>query len=386
MIVSRRHRKDIYKTQVVRSASSIRHDAWNKVFPDVLEGHGFFKTLDEYPPEQFAFYYILVYHQKELVGIAPCFMVDYALDTSVTGILRQISNRIKKIRPRIFDLKALVCGSPVGEGRLGIAGDRDKVMKAIMRKLEQLARKERAAVIAFKDFGAAYDGILGALQKDGFRKLGSLPTAVMDIRFKDLEDYLKTLSYKTRYDLRHKFRKADHAAKIQFGMTAHPDEATLADIYSLYLQVVYKHEIGFEVLPLDFFRNITKNMPGKASYFLWKMDGKLVAFSLSLISKDTLIGYYIGFDYALAYDYHLYFVKFRDILKWCIEHGIKRYETGYTSYEPKKRLKFDLVPLYLYVKLRNRVLRPAFNLLCLMLKFENFDPTLKEMKRKRTAR
>ena len=58
---------------------------------------------------------------------------------------------------------------------------------------------------------------------------------------------------------------------------------------------------------------------------------------------------------------------------------------GITGYEPKRRLGFDFVPLYLYVKLRNRVFRPAFNLICQFLKFENFDESLKKAKKVKTA-
>jgi len=136
--------------------------------------------------------------------------------------------------------------------------------------------------------------------------------------------------------------------------------------------------MGFELLPIAFFEKISKNMPGNIKYFLWRIDGKLVAFLLCLVSKDTLIDYYVGMDYSIAHKYHLYFLKFRDILNWCIKNNIKRYEMGITGYEPKRRLGFNFVPLYLYAKLRNRALRPAFNFMCQFLKFEHFDPSIKK--------
>jgi predicted N-acyltransferase len=103
-------------------------------------------------------------------------------------------------------------------------------------------------------------------------------------------------------------------------------------------------------------------------------------FLLGLVSKDIFIDYYVGLDYSITHEYHLYFVKFRETLNWCIKNKIKQYEMGITGYEPKRRLGFDFVPLYIYAKLRNRALRPIFNLICQFLKFENFDPALKEGK------
>ena len=56
-------------------------------------------------------------------------------------------------------------------------------------------------------------------------------------------------------------------------------------------------------------------------------------------------------------------------------------EMGITGYEPKRRLGFEFVPLYIYAKLRNRMLRPVFSLMCQFLKFENFDESLKKAKK-----
>jgi predicted N-acyltransferase len=143
--------------------------------------------------------------------------------------------------------------------------------------------------------------------------------------------------------------------------------------------------MGFEIMPIDFFKNVAKNMPNNVRFFLWKADKKIVAFLFALISEDSILDYYIGLDYSVAHEYSLYFIKFRDTIKWCIDNKIKKYEMGTTGYEPKKRLGFDFIPVYLYAKLRNRVFRPVFKILCRFLQFENFDPILKEMKKARAA-
>jgi hypothetical protein len=104
------------------------------------------------------------------------------------------------------------------------------------------------------------------------------------------------------------------------------------------------------------------------------------------VSKDILIDYYVGLDYSVAHKYHLYFLKFRDVMNWCIEHKIKKYEMGITGYEPKRRLGFEFVPLYLYAKLRNSAFRPVFNLICQFLKFEHFDPSLQKAKERQARK
>ena len=382
MIVSRRHKRLSLKTKVVKRVADIPADDWKKVFPDVLENYDFFKTLDESNLGQFSFYYIMVYERNIPIAASTCFLLNYSLDTSINGPLRRVTNSIKKMMPNIFSLRAIVCGVPIGQGRIGIAGQTDMAMKAILRRMEQIARKNRVPIIAFKDFDQTYTRMLDPLQKIGFAKFDSLPSTELNVWFKDFEEYLKTLSSANRYDLRRKFRKVDGLVKMDMEIVEALEDGVLQGVYKLYLEIVAKHDMGFELLPIEFFRNISKNMPKHTKFFLWRIEGKLVAFLLCLVSKDVLIDYYVGLDYSIAHKYHLYFVKFRDILNWCIKNNIKKYEMGITGYEPKRRLGFDFVPLYLYVKLRNRMFRPIFKLICQFLKFENFDPSLKKAKKR----
>jgi predicted N-acyltransferase len=388
MIVSKRHKRLPLKTRVVRRIEEVSRHEWEKVFPNVLESYDFFRTLDECNLEQFSLCYVLAYERNTLVGATTCFMMDYSLDTSINGPLRRLSNAVKKLKPNIFSIKTLVCGMPLCQGRMGLAGEaaqKTKVFGAMLRRVEQIAKKEKAAIIAFKDFDRTYTSLLDPLQHEGYAKLDGLPTTELNVWYKDFEEYLGTLSAASRYDLRRKFRKVDGHAKFELEIVDALDDKTLHEVYKMYLDIVDKHDMGFELLPMDFFRRISKNMPKETRFFLWKLDGKLAAFLFCLISDDMLIDYYVGLDYSVAHKYHLYFVKFRDILNWCIKHGIKRYEMGITGYEPKRRLGFEFVPLYIYAKLRNRMARPLFKAVCQFLKFENFDPALKSAKKKIAA-
>lgn len=380
MLVSSRHKKPFFKTRVVKRISDIPENDWKKVYPDVLESYDFFKNLDEANLEQFAMRYIIIYDRKTPIAATTAFLLNYSLDTSINGPLRRLTNSIKKRLPNIFSIKAAVCGMPMGEGRIGVIGQKNTVLGLILRKLEHIAKKNKSALLAFKDFRREDTDMLDPLKKKGFAKFDSLPTTVLDVKFKNFEEYLKTLSAANRYDLRRKFRRVDGAVKIDMKIANDLDEQSLKEVYKLYLDIVNKHDMGFELLSIAFFRNLPKNMPGKVKYFLWRIDGKLAAFLLCLVSKDILIDYYVGLDYSIAHDYHLYFLKFRDVLNWCIDNKIKKYEMGITGYEPKRRLGFEFVPLFLYAKLRNRALRPIFNLMCHFLKFEHFDPSLQKAK------
>jgi len=344
-------------TKVIKKIEEVPADEWNKIFPHVPESYYFLKTLDESNFEQFSFHYILVYEHKELgphaghssilVGAAPCFTRSF---------------------PELFNIKALVCGIPMGQGQIGLTGFSSAILEAIEQRMEVLACKVNASVIAFKDFEGPYDHFFVPLLKKDFIKINGLPTTRLNLNFSDFEDYLQTLSSATRYDLRRKLKKAS-SIKIDSSIESAPDETTLNEVYSLYLQAAEKHNKDLAPLPPDFFSLISKNMPQETKFFLWRINGKLAAFVFCVVSEDVLLDYYWGFDYTPAHEYHLYFVKFKEVFNWCLANGIKTYEMGARGYEPKRRLKFELVPVHLYVKSRLRILRPLLKCLCALLKF-----------------
>ena len=134
MIVSKRHKRLALKTRVVKKIAQIPADDWNKVYPDVLESYNFYRTLDEISLGQFSLFYIAVYDRKTPVAATACFIMNYPFDSSISGPLRRVTNSIRKVMPNIFSLKAVICGMPIGQGKIGIAGDSDMIMKVISRR------------------------------------------------------------------------------------------------------------------------------------------------------------------------------------------------------------------------------------------------------------
>ena len=53
-------------------------------------------------------------------------------------------------------------------------------------------------------------------------------------------------------------------------------------------------------------------MPDRARFFIWRQDGKMIAFALCLVHGDTIYDECLGLDYSVALDLHLYFYTMRD--------------------------------------------------------------------------
>ena len=104
-------------------------------------------------------------------------------------------------------------------------------------------------------------------------------------------------------------------------------------------------------------------MGERALFFIWRQNGKAVAFSSCAGHDGVLRDHYIGLDYTRSRStQHLYFVTFRDIVTWAIENKYHTYYSAPLNYEPKYHLRHDLVPLDLYVRTAWNWVNPFFRL------------------------
>lgn len=372
-----------FSVKVSRSIREIDKNQWDSVFPPIPESYGFLKTVEETLSGQFKFYYIAIYEASKIMCVAPCFLLDYDLATTLEEPLKGFVMILRKIKPSFFVARALVCGSPACEGRLGIkdSPNRHGAVTALVEKMRRIAKDEKVPIVAFKDFSDEYTPLLDTLLTERFHKVAGYPSVELRLSYKSFDEYFATLSSKTQIDLRRKFKKTDGKIKIEMEVRDNLGEL-LDEAYGLYADTLKKSDVYFEEITKDFFRLISKNMPGETKFFLWRIDEKLVAFHLCLISGGLLVAEYLGFDYDVAYKYHLYFVVFRDEIKWCIRNGIRRYETGPLNYDPKKRLDFKFVAEYIYFRHVNPLMNFTLRLIASLLKPENSDPVLKAMRGK----
>ena len=59
---------------------------------------------------------------------------------------------------------------------------------------------------------------------------------------------------------------------------------------------------------------------------------------------------YVGFDYAVALDLHLYHRCVRDMTTWAIANGYGEFRSSALNYDPKLHLRHRLDPIDLYVR------------------------------------
>jgi predicted N-acyltransferase len=354
---------------------------WDRLFPDVVEGYGYQKTLEESNLKEFSFGYILGKRNGNLVAIIPFFVMDFSFDTLIQGTLRALILKIQKRFKRFLKMKVVFLGSPTTEEfYLGISKQEEwnNILDKALEKISEFCAKESIKGVLFYSVSEKNKALVEYLKNINFIRMETLPGTIINIDANSLEDYIKTLSHNARKDLKKKLKSASMQAKLTTQLCENID-GILPQIYNLYLNNFTDADVRFETLTPEFFRDICRNMPGIAKFFITYDKEKIVAFNLFLAKDQIFIDKFVGFDRDLAHRYHLYHTTFCHNMDWCIKNGFRIYQPGATDYYPKIRLGAKLIPLYIYAKAFNPLLNSFIRLIAGFIEPKNLEPALKDI-------
>ena len=329
--------------------------AWANALSHTRKDHRYYAIVEDTILQGFEYLYFVIENTAgEVQGIQPFFIHAQDLLAGAEGFGPRFVAGVRKAIPRFLTMRTLMIGCAAGEGHLDQRDDEQggRIIAALQAALNIYAKRRRVSLIVFKEFMWDYRKPMEALRSSGYTRVPSLPSTRLSIDYKDFEDFMtRALSKSARRNLRRKFAKAEEFEPLEMSVVTDLTPYML-EAYPLYLQVFEKSTLQFEKLTPEYFTRIGAEMPDKARFFLWRQKGKLVAFSYCLVSGDELWDEYLGLDYSVALDQHLYFTTLRDAMQWAMQNGFKWYCSGGQGFEPKLHLRCTLLPVDLYVKHR----------------------------------
>jgi hypothetical protein len=367
---------------VANRVPEVDAETWAAGLQHQANDHRYYELTHDALGHQFEHYYLLLQdHSGKTRAIQPFLIVNQDLVTGMPKAIRRVMDGIRRRFPSTLVMRMLMVGCSAGEGHLvrdRSTGSVEWVAQALSEALRPVARGFKAAMIVLKDFPKTYRKSLRPMRRSGYARVPSMPGSRLDLNFKNFEDYLQTkLSHKTRKNLRSKYRKAAAGPLVEMEVVSdiapHIDE-----LFPLYLQVLEKSQYKFEELTKSYFVHVSQRMSERALFFIWRQNGKAVAFSSCAGHEGVLRDHYIGLDYKVALEHHLYFVTFRDIVTWAIENKYHTYYSAPLNYEPKYHLRHDLVPLDLYVRTSWDWINPLFRAVVPYLEPTRYDPMIRK--------
>jgi predicted N-acyltransferase len=367
------------------SVTAICRDDWNRLFPGAGEDWDYFHACELMSPEHFSLAALAAYHRETLVGAAPIFRMNFRLDMALGARIQRIGDWLDRRVPWLVNMPILGLGSPLAdECPLGFlpglnAADKAVVLEALLRGLSEHAANCGISVLTLKDV-TDKDARWGneALTKAGYARTASLPIAAVDLPFKEEKQFFANLPAKRRGDLRRNLRSAS-LFSVEFRDSI---EDVHDEMIALYHQTRSRRNANyqsFDEVPSSYFREVMQRLPGKAQVVLFRAGKELVGFAFFLRGENKVTFKFIGMQYPLALEHHLYFIIWMTMVRYCLANGISCMQAGQTTYRVKVRLGAQLHRSWVYFKHRGPVIGRLFRAVAPLITFDSLDPDLAEL-------
>ena len=344
--------------------------------------HRYYEITQSALGKQFEHLYLVL---KDNTGttraVQPFLLVHQDLVVGTPAFVRRSVEAVRRVLPSFAKLPMIMVGGSAGEGDIAcdmVTGEVEWTVDGLKEVLPRVGRSLGAWMIVFKDYPRNYRSSLDSMVTGGFTRVPSMPATGMELSFRDFEEYLNTkLSHAMRKNLRRKFRKSASGPAIGFevvtDLTPYAEE-----VLPLYQGVYQRAAQKFEELNVTYLSELGKRMPDRSRFLIWRIEGRIVAFASCVVHEGVLRDNYIGLDYSVALDRHLYFVTWRDTVIWAIQNGYRYYHSAPLNYDPKLHFRMELEPLDLYVRATHTPFNLLLRRLLPILEPTRYDPVLKK--------
>ncbi len=372
--------RESFSISVVSRAELSGCAPWTSTFADQRKDHRYYEILDDTLRGNFEYrYFAIVDNNGQVRAIQPFFLVDQDILEGLGAERIRWISLVRRFYPRFLKLRALMVGCSAGEAHLAAteALPVHIVAETLSNGIVKQARSLNAQLIVLKEFPSRYREVLHCFVRCGFTRAPSMPMTMLAIEYDSFDAYTeKALKSSSRRKLRKKLEATAGVSDIRMSVTN--DAASFVDeIYPLYLQVFERSRMQFEKLTKDFFHQLGQRMSDKVRFFAWRRGNILVAFSLCMVQGDSLYAEYVGFDYTVALDLHLYQYVVRDMINWGISKGYKWFRSSGLNYDPKLHMRHRLDPIDLYVRHTSALANAIFRLALPWIVPVRYDATLK---------
>jgi predicted N-acyltransferase len=365
--------------EVFDSIARIDRAEWDALFPGEIETWDYYRAVEQAGLPGFVWRYFALRQDGVLAAAAPAFLTDYRIDTTLTGPLKRWSERLARLAPRLLSIRMLCVGSPVSEiCHVGVTPNilperRQALLTQLLQGLREEARRDRVGLIAIKD---APDGspIAEACAAAGHTRLPGMPTAVLPLDFADMDGYLKNLSRVTRKDMKRKMRQGQELRVEARGQI----DDVIEPVMALYEATWQRSELRLEHLTPEYFKAVLRNMPGRATCFLYWEGDTLAAFNLVLHDEQRMIDKFFGTN-STARRLNLYHFSWMENVRQCLARGLRVFQAGQAFYGEKVRMGSRLEINWQFFTHRSAIVNFLLRAMSRLVRLDRMDPEIRNL-------
>lgn len=359
---------------------------------DLMLTTSYLKALETAPPNNITLYYIGVFKNEDLVGIALVERVQlYLKDMFRQSSPSAVKTFFRDMVSSVLKGNVLVVGNLTHTGQHGMAFNTkeinskdylETILKAVSTLKDDIKRESGKTIraILLKDY-FLNDEIHKAKKIFKFNNLNLVkvqPNMVLDIKLNwlKMEDYIKTLNKKYKIRYKRARTKFNSIKRRELDIEAVKLNSSL--IHQLYLNVSNNAKFNTFVLPENHFYSLKKELDQNFKVYGYFIENQLIGFYTLILNNDVLETYFLGYDSEHQYQNQLYLNMLYDMLDFAIENKFSTIIYARTAMEIKSSVGAKPIDMVMYMKhtnsLFNELLKGVFNFMKPNQKWEERHP------------
>jgi predicted N-acyltransferase len=361
-----------------RSICEVPEEEWDGLNAPygLFHTHRFLRAVEE-GSGGVSFWYLLFYEGDRLVGSAPLSLFGVRLDLFLGQTPQRLVAAIRRIWTSFLLPKILFCGLPISIGKHTIAFAEDvdphALLDRLVEEMDAIARTEHVGLLCVKEFEQEDLPGVGALPRNGFLCVPSLPYARLPLRWDSFDSYLGGMRHGYRRAVLRSLRKLGDARLVVGG-----EEVCSADrFFVLYLNVMERATTKLEILTREFFRRLYGRC-GEDLRVIALLDGnEVLGAALCMVDGRRMTFMLVGLDYTARDAHDVYFNLIYGIVRNAIETGCTVLDLGQTSNWLKSRIGADFVSESFYLRAESGAVHRILALLRPVLFPEVLPPAIR---------
>ena len=350
---------------------------WNSLAVDnIFLSKEYLEILDKSAPTNLTCFFIGLFDNEELVGIALSQFIDLNQLESFGDRDKCIKTSVRNLIFKNFCSHVLLIGNNMLTGQNAFAFS-DKISKksiagALLLAMEDLKKElqtlgKKVHITTLKDFETTD---IVAFEKETFKdyfQFSTQPNMLFSIpeNWKTEQDYIDALSKKYRDQYKRARKKSVDVEKRKLNLeeiARHEEE-----IYELYLHVAQNAPFNTFYLAKNHFRVFKEILKDKFLFYGYFLDGKLIGFNTLIKNGEAMDTYFLGYDDSIQKEKMLYLNMLYDMIAYSINKGFHEIIFARTALEIKSSVGAKPTKVFGYIKhetkLIDRCTKTIFNYL-----------------------
>lgn len=347
---------------------------------NIFLGTDYLKVLEESAPQNMRCFFIGLFQQEKLEGIALAQFLDLSEVESFGDRDSCLKTKIRQVVFKKFSSKVLFIGNNMLTGQNAFSFSENITVSQglralhlasadITKELRQQGTKTHLTV--WKDFYQQQANDFKVPEFADYYRFSTQPNMVFQIRpnWLAFDHYTEALLKKYRDQYKRARKKADGLDKQKFTL---PEIIQYnSDINRLYLTVAQNAPFNTFYLSENHFVALKRELGDRFLFYGYFNQGKLVGFSTLIQNGNDIDTYFLGYDEHCQREKMLYLNMLYDMTAYSINKGFSKIIFARTALEIKSSVGAEPLEMFGLIKHSN----PAANYFMSKL-FKYFEPEL----------